>query len=219
MDLGIKQMEVLDLDYTDLDSLKAPFKKNWKDTIYEGKYKDDTTYFLSCTDEQIEAIKYVYNGGIKVSNLSADYFTTTVSINESDMWESASKQDKKKGIFLAINYSYRLVMLLVLCIITTAITAGIFEESTAETILNLVKRVFCVMTAYFWGIFIGIELVKIDTAYIEFKISILTLYKTEYENGLYVHKSVQDMAREEYDKTNGIEREVVGNGIEQRLNK
>lgn len=206
MDLGVKQMEVLDLDFCDLDSLKAPFKKDWKGTIYEGKYKNDITYFLSCSDEQIEAIRFVLNGGIKVSNLPTDYFTTAVTINEDDMWESASKQDTKKAIFTAVNYSYRLVMLLVVCMVMTAITANIFEESTAETLLNLVKRVFCIMTAYFWGIFIGAEIVRIDTAYIEFKISILEQYKIECEQGLYVHKSLEDMAKEEYEKIIKIER-------------
>ena len=206
MDLGIKQMEVLDLDLNDLENLKQPFKKDWKNTIYEGKYKDDTTYFLSCSDEQIEAIRYVLNGGIKVSNLSSDYFTTAITLNDTDMWESASRQDKKKGTYIAVNYSYRLVMLLAICMVTTALTSGIFEESTAETILTLVKRVFCIMTAYFWGIFIGAQIVKIDTAYLDFKITILTLYQTECNNGIYVHKSVEDMAREEYDKTHKIDK-------------
>ena len=198
--LGIKQMEVLDLDLTDLDNLRGHLKKDWKGTIHEGKYKDDTTYFLSYSDEQIEAIRFVYNGGIKVGTISSSYFTTAVGNVDKDMWESAAKQDQKKGSYIAVNYSYRIVMLLIICIISTALTTGMFNESTAETVLTLCKRVFCIMSAYVWGVFMGIQLVKIDVEYLVFKTDILKLFVTEYNNNLYTHKSVDVIAQEEYEK-------------------
>jgi len=207
--LGIKQMEVLDLDLTELDSLKQPFKKDWKDTIYEGKYPNDTTYFLSCSDEQIEAIKFVFAGGIKVSNLSSTYFTTAVGNSDKDMWESAAKQEQKKGSYIAVNYSYRIVMLLILCIVSTALTTGMFNESTAETILTLVKRLFCILSAYVWGVFLGIQLVKIDVEYLDFKVEILRLFSIECKNGIYKHKDINKIAQEEYEKLNEEREEEV----------
>ena len=210
--LGIKQMEVLDLDLTELDNLSNPYKKDWSNTLYKGKYKDDTTYFLSLSEEQIEAVKFVFAGGVKVSNLNSTYFTTAVNLTDRDMWESAAKQDQKKGSYILVNYSYRLVMLLVLCVVSTALTSGMFEETVAETVLTLVKRIFCIMTAYVWGIFIGNQIVKIDLAYLEFKISILQLYKTECESGLYKHVDIDTMAKQEYE----LQQEQLIETIEER---
>ena len=84
-DNGIHQMEVLNLDISELEKLKAPFKKEWGN----GK----VTYFLTYTDEQLEVIRFCISGKVKVSKLPRTFFVNAFYNSEKDMWESAAKSN------------------------------------------------------------------------------------------------------------------------------
>lgn len=193
-DNGIHQMEVLKLDLTEVDKLNEPFKKEWNNG-------DKDTYFLTYTPEQIEVIKYCMAGNVKVSKLPRTFFIDAFYHSEKDMWESAAKSNQKKSAYLGINYIYRLVALLVLSILSAGLTSGMADgASQAEVWLDLAKRVFCVVTAFLWGIFIGFEMVKIDISYIDFKTDVLNLYYQEYELKLYTPNSLEEKAKKIYEE-------------------
>ena len=203
-DNGINQLEVLDLDITEIDSLAlGPYKKDWKKTQFEGKYLDDTTYFLTYTKEQIKVIKYCLEGKIKVSRLHRSFFVDAVNQSEKDMWESAARSSKKKTSYLGTSYFYKIITLLVMCVIAAGLTPGINDNVTsAQVWLALIKRVFSVTMAFVWGIYIGMEIVKIDVLYLNFKIDILNLYYEEYDLKIYQPKSIEEVAKEQYNDAN-----------------
>lgn len=200
-DNGIHQMEVLDLDWKEVDKLTAPFKKTW------GNGKKDT-YFLTYTQEQIEVIKYCKAGKVKVSKLPRSFFVDAFYQSEKDMWESAAKASQKKSAYLSTSYIYRIVILLVVSILSAGLVPGMGNGVSQATVwLSLAKRVFCVTTAFIWGIFIGFELVKIDISYIDFKVDVLNLYYQENELKIYVHKSIEEKAKRIYEETQLLEEE------------
>lgn len=217
-DNGIHQMEVLKLDLSELDQLTMPYKKEWPDG-------EKTTYFLTYTEEQIEIIKYCKAGNVKVSKLPRAFFVDAFYHSEKDMWESAAKSNQKKSAFLSINYIYRIVALLVLSIISAGLVPGGIEGAGQAAVwLSLAKRIFCVTTAFFWGIFIGFEMVKIDVSYLDFKTDVLNLYYQECELSVYVPNTLEEKAKRIYEENQvhrkmieqQVKTEELENGNEQR---
>lgn len=229
-DYGIYQPEVLNLTKDEIKLLTKPYKKEWKGTPFEGLYKDDVTYFLSYTEEQIEAIMYCIDGNIKVPPLSKSFFVNPLSQSSKDMWESAARSEKKKGAFMGLNYVYKIIMLLVMSFILTGLSAGLKGDANAKTIfLDLISRITQMITSTVWGIFIGCEIVKIDVEYLNFKEDILKQCVEEIDNKVFIPKTLEEKAKEAYkqqivevkedeqQETNGIdgaaETRVVGQVI------
>lgn len=200
-DNGVHQMEVLKLDLTELEKLNSPFKKTWPET---GK----DTYFLTYTKEQIELIKYCMSGKVKVSKLPRSFFVDAFYNSEKDMWESAAKSNKKKGAYLGFNYLYRILILLVMCIISAGLAPG-HSAGTREVVLSLAKRIFGVVTAFVWGIFVGFEMVKIDITYLNFKTDILNTYFEECKLEIYKPQTIEEEAKNNYN--NSVKNEEVEN--------
>ena len=191
-DNGIHQMEVLDLDLSELKCLTEPYKKIWGD--------GSITYFLTYTEEQIDVIKYCKVGKVKVSKLPRSFFVDAFYQSEKDMWESAARSSKKKTTYLGANYAYRIIALLAMCILSAGLMPGATGASQATIWLSLVKRIFCVTTAFCWGVFIGYQIVKIDVSYLDFKIDVLTLYYQECEVNIYIPQTIDEKARKIYEE-------------------
>ena len=192
-DNGIHQMEVLKLDLTEIEQLTKPFKKEW-----QNGQKD--TYFVTYTKEQIAIMRYCMTGNVKVSKLPRTFFVDAFYHSEKDMWESAAKSNQKKSAYLSINYIYRIVALLVISILSAGLVPGGENAEQAAVWLSLAKRIFCVTTAFLWGIFIGFEIVKIDISYLDFKTDILNLYYQEYELKIYKPNTLEEKAKKDYEE-------------------
>ena len=215
-EFGIKQLEVLDLDITDLDNLKTPWEKDWKGTPFEEKYLnpktgESKTKFLSLTDEQIEVVKQILAGGIRVSYVSPSYFLNALKGTSVDEWERAHKADKKKGSKLASGYSYRLFMLLVLSLISNGLMAVPYESAGA-VFLNIAVRIFVLITSVVWGIYLGFKIVDMDIIFLAFKTYIVKLYCDESEKGTFVPESIEEKAERqlaEYEEEQRKAKEAV----------
>ena len=193
-DNGIHQMDVLKLDLSELENLTEPYKKEW----LNGE-KD--TYFLTYTREQIEIIKFCMTGNIKVSKLPRAFFVNAFYNSEKDMWESAANSGRKKSMFLSVNYIYRIVALLIISVLSAGLVPGAEGGAGQAAVwLSLAKRIFCVTTAFLWGIFIGFEMVKIDISYLDFKTDVLNLYYQECELNIYIPNSLEEKARKIYEE-------------------
>ncbi len=193
-DNGIHQLEVLKLDLSELNMLETPYKKVWHDGT--------ETYFLSYTKEQIAVIKYCMTGNVKVSKLPRNFFIDAFYHSEKDMWESAARSSKKKTAYLSTSYIYRIAALLIISMLSAGLIPGKGDGvSQAAIWLSLAKRVFCVISAFFWGVFIGFEIVKIDISYLNFKTDVLNLYYQECELKIYVPYSLEEKAKAIYEET------------------
>ena len=205
-DNGIHQLEVLDLDVSELSELSnAGFRKDWTLTEFKEKYFNaqsglSVTYFLSYTQEQIELIKKCKTGAVKVSELSSSFFLDAFTKIDKDMWESSARAEKKKGLYIGTNYTYRLIILIIVNVIFTGIMPGL-QDADARTIwLTLISRMFALTMAVIWGIYIGMEIVKIDILYIDYKTLILSQYFDECESKIFTPKTIEEKAKLLYEK-------------------
>lgn len=234
-DASVYQLEVLDLDLNELSNLKTPYRKDWTDTyFYDKYYKEKTgkseTIFLSYTDEQIEVIRECKTGHVTLSPLPASFFLDALSTSEKDMWESSAHAGQKKNAYMASGYAYRILSLVAVSMVFAGLGPDLYDEYNAASIaINLISRIFSLVTAVVWGMYLGIQLVKIDVSYVEFKISILTLYYDEFVNQEYVPESIEERAKKEYEEyeknkpivdivksdTDGIT--LLGNDLEEGL--
>ena len=205
-DNGIHQMEVLDLSQDELENLLTPWKKDWKNTPWEEKYyKESTnesiTYFLAYNEEQIQIIRECLVGKIKVSQLPESFFMNAFNQTEVDTWESAGNSSKKKNMFLGVSYAYRLGGLFLF----SAILQGLWRDPNqvynwSQIFIDLTARVFVVLTAVVWGIYVGMEMVKIDIMYIDFKSDVLNKCYREIRDGEYKPESIEEKAKKQYEK-------------------
>ncbi len=201
-DNGIKQMEVLNLDVKEVEKLTDYYKKSWVGTDYEGKYKNDETYFLVYTEEQIEIIKYCLTGKVKVSNLPRSFFVDAFNQSEKDMWESSAKSGKKKSMYLSANYIYKILALIAISVATSGLVPGSKDLGNGQVWISLAQRLFCLSTAYVWGIYVGYELTKMDSSYLEFKTDILNLYYEEFNLKIFVPENIEEKAKKGYEEAN-----------------
>lgn len=201
-DFGIKQVEVLDLDLSELDNLRHPYKKDWTDTPYAKKYfnpskgKSETT-FKSLTETQLAAVKAIMNGEVKVSHVSPSYFLNALKGTATDEWERASQADKKKGQKLASGYTYRVGMMLVLSLASNGLITVPYEEAGAVA-LNIATRIFILISSFIWGIYLGFKMVDMDIIFLGYKSEILKLYADQYERGTFKPESIEEEAEREF---------------------
>ena len=155
-DNGIMQFEVLDLDQMELDNLKKGWRKDWTGTdkfskYYNEKTKESVTYFLSYTDEQIEAIKFCLRGKVKVSKLPSSFFTDALTAYEKDMWESSAHAHQKKNAYLSVNTTYKLIGLIAFSFIISGLHPVTQEGLTfSQVILSLGSKLFTLVTSLVW---------------------------------------------------------------------
>ena len=202
---GIKQLEVLDLDFSELDCLlEKGYMKDWSQTPYRAKYFNEKeeksiTYFVSYTREQIALIRFIKEGKVKVSEVPISFFISAINESTKDMWESSAKANKKKGLYLGSSYLYKIISLAFVSVMTAGLEPLINGGTNQSQVwLDTISRIFTLILAVVWGFFIGMELVKIDLNYLEFKQEILNLYLEEYRNKIFVPKSVEEKAKEQY---------------------
>lgn len=206
-DFGIKQNEVLDLDLQDLPHLSHPYVKDWTDTPYFEKYLDrktgeSKTRFKSLTETQIDALRKIHEGYVRVPAVSSSYFMNALKGTSVDEWERASKADRKKGAQLASGYTYRIIVMLVLSLAANGINPSPYQDNNAVA-LNIAMRIFVLITSVIWGIYLGFKAVELDIVFLAYKTYIVKLYGDEYESGKFKPESIQeeiDREFEEYEK-------------------
>ena len=212
-DNNINQYAVLDLDLTDLDMLKAPFKKDWKGTEHEGKYKDDVTYFRTYSEEQIAVIKYCIEGKIKVADLPSSFFKSIYQQNGRDMWEMSAKAMEKKRLLVGVSFGFQGLLMLSSSFLLKGLVPGWKDGfNVTEALLDFASQLFNLFMGVVLGIYLGYNIVKIDLTYLEFKVSVLKQYKDEIEAKIFVPKSEEEKAKEAYEQANNGE---VANGREE----
>ena len=220
-DFGIKQKEVLDLDYNDVDQLAHPFEKDWKGTPYEEKYFDkkkgeSKTTFVSLTETQIDALKKIKEGYVTVPDVSASYFMDALKGTSVDEWERAAKAGKKKGAKLANGYTYRIFAILVSSLVTNGLISVPYENAQ-DVALNIAMRIFILITSTIWGIYLGFKIVEMDTVFLTYKTYVLKKYCDEYDSGKFTPETIEQKAAREYNEYQEEERKAKESVVEPEL--
>lgn len=200
-DLGMKQKEVLDLDFNDIAKLEHPFRKDWTGTPYYGKYLDpktgkSETAFKSLSPDQIEALRMIMEGKVTLPYISPSYFLDALKDSGGDEWQSAANADKRKPQKMALSYSYKLFSMLAISAITNGLIAIPYEDG-GSVALSIASRIFVLITSTVWGIFLGFQIVKMDTVYLTFKSYIVKKFYNDCKSGEFKPETVEQQAARE----------------------
>ena len=212
-DFGIRQVQVLDLDISDVPSLAKPFTKDWTGTPFEDKYRnpetgESKTVFLSLNEVQREALSGILQGLVKVEHISPSYFLNALKGTSTDGWRQAAKADKKIGAKLLTSYTYKLLMILAISLVTNGLIPDPYESGDAVA-LNIATRIFTLLSATIWGIYTGFKIVEMDIIFLAYKSYILQLYADESEKGVFKPETVEQQAQREFDEYQQRQREAV----------
>lgn len=203
-DFGITQARAIirHLDQTDIEHLTRPFEK----VLRNGK----RLYFKALTVEQINAIKNVFDGKIKVNFLHDNYFLNAYNKNnKKTMYEQATEENKgkaRKGTFLIASK-------ILISIATALVFAGIGIDSAlgsnvGEMLINTASRLCVLFGAIYNGFTITNILVKYDTSFIDYKNTILeTFYLEVVQNKTVICLTEDEEAEQDFYSFIGEENE------------
>lgn len=206
---GIRNIQVLDLDFSELDNLYKPYKKNWKNTEFEGR-KD--TYFRSLTNEQIEFIKKIFTGKINVDKIPNDYFKTLNGKIILSEYIEQSKSTKRDTIQFIVLVLYRIIMVFAFAFIISGfgfevITSGDTQVIVSRTVSTL-SRLWTMITSFVYGFAVGQIQVSKESDKLEFKTRINIAFLNDKNFVALTEEEINKKAYEEYEKR-VIEPEIV----------
>lgn len=203
-DYHIVQLEVLDLDMTELGSLKEPYKKDWRGTRFASKYQGNeepfVTYFDSLTDSQIKVVKAVKEGKVKIADNHYTYFLSALTKYTTDMWEEAASQQKWKGIKTAASFAARLIVIMMWSVIENGIVPEVYDSPAATMALNIASRLFTITSSTIAGIWIGMKMVDTDTTFLAYKTLILKTCEDDVDAKKFVYESPAARAKRLYEE-------------------
>ena len=207
---GIENTQVLDLDYYELDELKHPFKKCWRETAFDGR---EDTYFRSMTDEQIAVVKAIYKGDIKVNKLPNDYFKTINGKVVSSEYVERQKEQKRQTRKYAFLIIYRVLMVFAFSFVFALFGVSLQESGNVlESIISLIFRLWTMISSFTYGFAVGKIMTADKCNVIEYKVRVNELFDNDKD---FKALSKEELAKKEYDD---YEKEKVVVELEQLNN-
>lgn len=190
---------VLDLDIHELDNLSKPFKKNWDNTEFEGR---PDTYFRSLTEEQIEAIRDIMKGKIRVERIPDDFFKTfngKILVSEYLEQSSQSKSNTRRYILLIL---FRVILLIMVSFIFAICGVKISEATSTEEVVNRIvntlSRILNMFSGFTYGFSLGRLMVVNSCIQIEYKSRV----NNEFNNDkTFIPLSEEEVAKQEYERS------------------
>lgn len=216
---GSINKQVLDLDRNELSNLSHPYKKDWKDTEFEGR---KTTYFRSMNDEQIEIVKEIFDGKIKVERIPNDYFKTLNGKVVANEYITQCRLKKKQTWHYAFLIIYRIIMVFAFAFVFSIFGVQIENAQSGSEILDRVittiSRIWTMLSSFVYGFSLGKIMVMNEASTIEYKTRTNEMFINDKE---FKAISNEDLARKEYEdyEKNTIKGEIVENVKQLNYNK
>lgn len=186
--------KVLDLDYTELDNLKRPYKKSWENTEFEGR---PDTYFRTMNDDQINIVKEIFNGKIVVEQIPNDFFKTLNGKVVSSEYVEQSRESRnktRKYIFLIGN---RVLLLFALAFVFAFFGIKRVEGDALTEVVKLFLRLWTMVSSFVYGFTVGKIMVQDQSTMLEYKTRVNELFLCDTS---FKALSEDEMARKEYEK-------------------
>lgn len=162
---GVNNYRILDLGLDELDSLKGKYEKTWDDGT--------VTTFKPMTDDQIELVRDILTGKIKVKKIPNDAFKTANGKIISNEYVTQSKRDQRNGITYAVLVAGRLLLMVLISVFLVLFGIKMSDASDKEEILNQIidtlGRIWTMLSSYMYGFSIGRMMVTNECDQIEFK--------------------------------------------------
>lgn len=201
LDNGITQAElILELNLTEALTLL--------DTPQVFTVNDEKIFFKSLTLDQIEKVKIVFSGKIKVAKLSDQYFLYPEGKGRKSFYEQADKETATETKSIVSKTIYKVLLGTIITIIFTATTMDLIDmNSKTEMIRAFTKmfiRIFNGASSIFWGILIGQEHTYMILYYLAGRTDFLKLFNSDTS---FKYKEDEEIAKEEFAKR------ILGEGL------
>lgn len=191
---------VLDLDYYELDNLSKPYKKCWKDTEFSNR-KD--TYFRSLTEEQINLIKDIFKGKIKVEKIPNDFFKTINGKIILSEYIEQSRATKKNTLSYALLIFYRILMVFAFAFLISSFgfTIANYEgdnmaQEVVSRTIQMLSRVWTMLSSFVYGFSVGKIMVLRESKLLEYKTRVNELFINDKE---FKALNEEELAKQEYE--------------------
>lgn len=207
--VGIKNLNYLDLDYNQLNELLTCSQKY------------DNVYYKQINKKQYSVLIFIMSGKASIPFPKwTDYLSDKTYNDELEISEILAKESSETSKYMLASIASKVLMGVLLGAVLASIvydaTRGediSAKERTITTIMNIVQRLFNATWSAFLGYKTGKEMNDRASKYIELKSTVHDMYLKDKN---FVPKSEQEIAREEWLKS---EREKNRKANEEYANK
>lgn len=177
---GVTNYKVLELDASELDNLRQPYHKEWPD----GTSMD----FRSLTEDQIDEVRRILTGKIKVKKIPNDTFKTANGKVATNEYVSQSRKEGKEAMTYAALVISRLVLMFLISLILVIFGIRLSEAGDKEQLVNqivdTIGRLWTMISSYMYGFSIGRMMVTNECDRIEFKTRVNSLFNSRSKDGI-----------------------------------
>lgn len=168
--------------------------------IKKEKANGEAIYIDQMNQEQIESIKYVFDGKIVMNTSNANYYLDAFEDSdcESDL-EQGKKIDHDRKRNKMFNRIFKIVTALFVSLIWALMTAKEFMSGDNLTAwINLVSRIAALLTGILSGWMTSVTDVKLLSAKLKNKTKILKAFKSSFDNQVFIPVDENDLAKKHY---------------------
>ncbi|MBP3713403.1 MAG: hypothetical protein J6I69_02400 [Bacilli bacterium] len=196
---GSIDKRVLDLSLDELENLRKPYKKCWKNTAYEGR---EDTYFRALTEEQIDEIRNIFIGKYNIKRIPNDYFKTINRKVVDSEYIQQSKSGQKSALKLAILIIYRIILVAIFSFVFNIFGLEVSQATTTEEVISRIystlARIWTMLSSLVYGLSVG-RIITLDEAdKLEYKTRVNMLFISDKT---FKPLSEEEIARKEYDES------------------
>ncbi len=178
----------------------------------------DNFIYKTITEEQFEALKWVYEGNIKIVNDNTNYFFETNSKkthkSSIEMGEVFRKQDLKINVIFKVS---KIVMTIIISMVWATFTISEAGGGGSEVAVNLFSRLISLFGGLLGGISSAVARVINLSDELENKINVLNEFIFDLENpnkSGFKPKEYEEVAKEELEKELELERKAIESVID-----
>ena len=151
-------------------------------------------------DYEVDAVKEVLSGEIKIKVSGASYYLDAFSLsNRNGVLEQGDVFERQRKINRTINRSVKIVTSIIVSITMGALTVTDFMNGNDATAwVNLISRITVLFTSLLSGWLSGTIDVKLQAGIIGHKLNILDLFTNSYDQKLFPMYNEREKAKERY---------------------
>lgn len=190
--------QVLDLDQHEIDKLRNPYKKEWKDTEFEGR---KTTYFRSLDERQIKTIKDIFSGRINFARIPDDFFKTMNGKVVTSEYARQAEANKKHTLGYVLMIVGRLILIFFIAFVFNAFALQVSKAENGEEVLqrtvSTISRLWTMASSFVYGFSLGRIMVLDESATIEYKARVNLEFLSDKN---FKPLNEEEEAKKEYDR-------------------
>jgi len=163
---------------------------------------DKEIYIEKQNEQQIEAIRYVLEGKIKVDSPNASYYLNAFENSNCQTELEVGKQiDREIKFNKGFNRTMKIVISVFISLIWATLTVKDFMDAQdAQAWINLVSRITALFTSLLSGWSSSIIDVKLRAKKLKNKYNILTRFECAFNNKEFVPESANELAKKHYEE-------------------